>query len=84
MFKPHFFVEINFNYDVLVELNNPVEPISEALPLSDQNITSEAPKLLLCSSIASGSDLGSNEGVTAIGGNRKGIPRTQLVLSVSV
>ena len=36
-----------------MELNNPVEPISEALPLSDQNITSEAPKLLLCSSIAS-------------------------------
>ena len=43
-----------------MELNNPVEPISEALPLSDQNITSEAPKLLLCSSIASASDPGSN------------------------
>ena len=51
-----------------MELNNPVEPISEALPLSDQNITSEAPKLLLCSSIASVSDPGSNEGIMPLAG----------------
>ena len=31
---------------------------------NNQNITSEAPKLLLCSSIASDSDQGSNEGIT--------------------
>ena len=36
----------------------------KVLPSDNQNITSEAPKLLLCSSIASGSDLGSNEGIT--------------------
>ena len=36
--------------------------------LSNQDITGEAPKLLLCSSIASGSDLGSNEGITPMAG----------------
>ena len=40
----------------------------KVLPSDNQNITSEAPKLLLCSSIASGSDLGSNEGVTPLAG----------------
>ena len=57
-----------------MELNNPVEPISEALPLSDQNITSEAPKLLLCSSIASVSDPGSNEGIMPLAGIGKEHP----------
>ena len=36
--------------------------------LSNQDITGEAPKLLLCSSIASSSDLGSNEGITPMAG----------------
>ena len=40
----------------------------KVLPSDNQNITSEAPKLLLCSSIASGSDLGSNEGIMPLAG----------------
>ena len=66
-----------------MELNNPVEPISEALPLSDQNITSEAPKLLLCSSIASVSDPGSNEGIMPLAGIGKEHPEVNWVLPVS-
>ena len=46
----------------------------KVLPSDNQNITSEAPKLLLCSSIASGSDLGSNEGVTPLAGIGKEYP----------
>ena len=42
--------------------------------LSNQDITGEAPKLLLCSSIASGSDLGSNEGITPMAGIGKEYP----------
>ena len=44
--------------------------------LSNQDITGEAPKLLLCSSIASVSDQGSNEGITpmaGIGKDRKSV-----------
>ena len=41
------------------------EPEKEALPLINQNIMSEAPKLLLCSSITSDSDLGSNSEITS-------------------
>ena len=51
--------------------------------LSNQDITGEAPKLLLCSSIASGSDLGSNEGITPMAGIGKEYPELGLVLSVS-
>ena len=39
-----------------------MELATEALSYNNQNIASEAPKLLLCSSIASGSDQGSNKG----------------------
>ena len=46
----------------------------KVLPSDNQNITSEAPKLLLCSSIASGSDLGSNEGITPMAGIGKEYP----------
>ena len=42
--------------------------------LSNQDITGEAPKLLLCSSIASSSDLGSNEGITPMAGIGKEYP----------
>ena len=42
--------------------------------LSNQDITGEAPRLLLCSSIASGSDLGSNEGITPMAGIGKEYP----------
>ena len=42
--------------------------------LSNQDITGEAPKLLLCSSIASGSDQGSNEGITSMAGIGKEYP----------
>ena len=41
---------------------------------SNQDITGEAPKLLLCSSIASSSDLGSNEGITPMAGIGKEYP----------
>ena len=40
----------------------------------NQDITSEAPKLLLCSSIASVSDQGSNEGITPMAGIGKEHP----------
>ena len=42
--------------------------------LSNQDITGEAPKLLLCSSIASVSDQGSNEGITPMAGIGKEHP----------
>lgn len=42
--------------------------------LSNQDITGEAPRLLLCSSIASSSDLGSNEGITPMAGIGKEYP----------
>ena len=38
------------------------------LPSNNQDITSEVPKLLLCSSITSVSDPGSNEGITSLAG----------------
>ena len=72
---------MNLNCNVLMAIKSDAESV-KVLPSDNQNITSEAPKLLLCSSIASGSDLGSNEGVTPLAGI--GIPGTQLVLSVSV
>ena len=45
-----------------------MELATEALSYNNQNIASEAPKLLLCSSIASVSDQGSNKGVTPLAG----------------
>ena len=51
-----------------------MELATEALSYNNQNIASEAPKLLLCSSIASGSDLGSNEGITPMAGIGKEYP----------
>ena len=57
----------------------------KVLPSDNQNITSEAPKLLLCSSIASGSDLGSNEGITPMAGIGKEYPELRFrTLSGSV
>ncbi|WP_300699943.1 transcriptional regulator [uncultured Phocaeicola sp.] len=47
-----------------METNRKVEFESQVLPLNNQNITSEAPKLLPCSSIVSVSDPGSNQGTT--------------------
>ena len=47
-----------------MEIKSPMELATEALSYNNQNIASEAPKLLLCSSIASVSDQGSNKGIT--------------------
>ena len=49
-----------------MEIKSPMELATEALSYNNQNIASEAPKLLLCSSIASVSDQGSNKGVTPL------------------
>ena len=46
--------------------------------LSNQDITGEAPKLLLCSSIASVSDPGSNEGIMPLAGIGKEPPEVKL------
>ncbi|KAB3741232.1 transcriptional regulator, partial [Phocaeicola vulgatus] len=51
-----------------------MELATEALSYNNQNIASEAPKLLLCSSIASVSDQGSNKGVTPLAGIGKEHP----------
>mgnify|MGYP001542385528 FL=1 len=64
---------MNLNCNVLVAIKSDAESV-KVLPSDNQNITSEAPKLLLCSSIASGSDLGSNEGVTPLAGIGKEYP----------
>lgn len=58
--------------NVLMVTENSMELENQAF-LSNQDITGEAPKLLLCSSIASGSDLGSNEGITPMAGIGKNI-----------
>ena len=64
---------MNLNCNVLMAIKSDAESV-KVLPSDNQNITSEAPKLLLCSSIASGSDLGSNEGVTPLAGIGKEHP----------
>ena len=64
---------MNLNCNVLMAIKSDAESV-KVLPSDNQNITSEAPKLLLCSSIASGSDLGSNEGVTPLAGIGKEYP----------
>ena len=51
-----------------------MELATEALSYNNQNIASEAPKLLLCSSIASVSDPGSNEGIMPLAGIGKEHP----------
>ena len=51
-----------------------MELATEALSYNNQNIASKAPKLLLCSSIASVSDQGSNKGVTPLAGIGKEHP----------
>ena len=51
-----------------------MELATEALSYNNQNIASEAPKLLLCSSIASVSDQGSNKGATPLAGIGKEHP----------
>ena len=57
-----------------MEIKSPMELATEALSYNNQNIASEAPKLLLCSSIASVSDQGSNKGVTPLAGIGKEHP----------
>lgn len=57
-----------------METNSPAEFAAEALPLNNQDITSEAPKLLPCSSIASGSGQGSNTVITPVAGVGKEHP----------
>ena len=63
-FKPYISEICIVICTVLMETNRKVELESQVLPLNNQNITSEAPKLLPCSSIVSVSDLGSNQGTT--------------------
>ena len=58
---------MNLNCNVLITTKNDAESV-KVLPSDNQNITSEAPRLLLSSSIASVSDPGSNEGVTPLAG----------------
>ncbi len=64
---------MNLNCNVLITTKNDAESV-KALPSDNQNITSEAPRLLLSSSIASVSDPGSNEGVTPLAGIGKEYP----------
>ena len=54
-------------------IKSDAEPV-KILPSDDQDITSEAPKLLLCSSIVSNSDLGSNAVTTPLAGIGKEHP----------
>lgn len=51
-----------------MEITGNAELETKVLPLSNQNITSEAPRLLPCSSIAFGSDPGSNQVITSLTG----------------
>ena len=57
----------------MITANNDAEPV-KTLPSNDQDITSEAPKLLPYSSIASVSDPGSNQGTTSTTGIGKEHP----------
>ena len=57
-----------------MKTNSHVESDAKVLSPTDQNITSEAPKLLLCSSIASVSDPGSNVVTTPLAGIGKEHP----------
>jgi len=56
-----------------METDSRMEPENQVL-LSNQDITSEAPKLLLCSSIASDSAPGANGGITPMAGIGKEYP----------
>ena len=74
LIQASFFGEMNLYCNVLMEQNHNAELQTKALPLSNQNITSEAPRLLPRSSIAFGSDSGSNRATTSLAGVGKEHP----------